>query len=695
MTARERLALATRLALSGLLATSLLLAGGAGAIGSGVAPVAAATPDLTLVSKATYVVQPAAGKVAVSVAITATNHLHDTTTKRFYFRTAYLAVPPSTTGFHLATSGGSPSVAVSRRTASYTLLRMDFGSNLASGATRQLTLTFQIKDPGGAPDRPIRISPSLVSFYAWAFATPSTPGSSIAVTFPSGYEVTVGRGPLQGPVTGTDGSTTWASGPLAAPLSFVADLTADHPSDYVDAPRTVQVGGTQADLVLRSWPDDAAWRTRVGDLVASALPLLSQDVGLAWPAAQSPLVIQEALVRTTGGYSGLFDPSQHRVEIAYAAPPSVVLHEAAHAWFNGSLVADRWAAEAFASYYAAVAAGQLKLTVTEPTLDDAARAAAIPLNAWGPVGSEPPETEVYAYAASLTLAQAIAERAGTARLQKVWQDAAAGVGAYQPAIANGATQRAVLGATPEPASGPPDWRGLLDLLEEDTGQSYSDLWRTWVVRPEDLPALDARGTARAAYAKAVTDANGWVLPRSIRDALRAWQFDAAEQQLAAAEAVLGQRTGLGRAAAAASVSLPRTLQTDFESGNLSGAAAEAAGELVAIGTIVDASRAAPASPSALASIGLLGAAPTADLNAARAAFAAGDIAAAQQDATQAKDAWTSAESVGRGRIVSAIALAVALGLFIGLVLGNRRRRRAAATPAPAESDETESLHSAP
>ena len=29
-----------------------------------------------------------------------------------------------------------------------------------------------------------------------------------------------------------------------------------------------------------------------------------------------------------------------------------MLHEAAHAWFNGGFVADRWMAEGFASYYA-------------------------------------------------------------------------------------------------------------------------------------------------------------------------------------------------------------------------------------------------------------------------------------------------------------------------------------------------------
>ena len=88
------------------LAAGLLLAGGPGALppgGSGPAPADAASPNLTLVSAATYTVQPAARRVAVKVAITATNHLHDTVTKRYYYRTGYLAVLPATTRFAIRT----------------------------------------------------------------------------------------------------------------------------------------------------------------------------------------------------------------------------------------------------------------------------------------------------------------------------------------------------------------------------------------------------------------------------------------------------------------------------------------------------------------------------------------------------------------------------------------------------------------
>ena len=75
-------------------------------------PVAAATPKLTLVGAATYDVRPDDGRVAVTVRLTATNHLQNTATKRFYYRTAFLTVLPGTSGFKLTAKSGTPKVTV-------------------------------------------------------------------------------------------------------------------------------------------------------------------------------------------------------------------------------------------------------------------------------------------------------------------------------------------------------------------------------------------------------------------------------------------------------------------------------------------------------------------------------------------------------------------------------------------------------
>ncbi|HYL40342.1 MAG TPA: hypothetical protein VET90_03445, partial [Candidatus Binatus sp.] len=491
--------------------------------------------------------------------------------------------------------------------------------------------------------------------------------------FPAGYSVSVGRGPLSGPTTDATGAQTWTSGALANPLAFIADLSADRPSDYVQVARSIGVAGVDAQLLIRSWPDDQAWQDRVSGLVAEALPALQQAIGLPWPI-KGPLTIQEALPRSSGGYAGLFDPATDRIEIAYAATPGVVFHESAHAWFNGNLVADRWAAEAFASFYAEVVAADLKTTIDTPQLTPQEQAAAIPLNAWGPVGTEPADTEAYAYAASVALARAIAARAGLDGLRHVWALAAKGVGAYQPAS-----------GPAEPLASVPDWRALLDLLEDATGQSYVDLWRTWVVRPSDAPALDARAAARTAYAAAVADAAPWQLPASIRSAMRAWQFEEAQRQLGAAEGVLRQRSALRQEATAQALQLPATLQREFESGDLVAAGSEAAAVLATIGAIEAAGVARPETSTLLDSIGLIGADPDASLRAASAVFSSGDLQAADHEAADAASAWSSAAAVGRGRIISLVGLAVAIALLVGLVAS--RRRRSTGTP--------DGLHSRP
>ena len=61
-------------------------------------PAAAAGPGLTITGDATYDVLPDEGRVAVTVQLSATNHLRNTITKRYFFRSAFLTVsraPPT------------------------------------------------------------------------------------------------------------------------------------------------------------------------------------------------------------------------------------------------------------------------------------------------------------------------------------------------------------------------------------------------------------------------------------------------------------------------------------------------------------------------------------------------------------------------------------------------------------------------
>ncbi len=663
---------ASRAVLAAALAAGLLAAP------SSAPAVRAAAPDLTISSDARYDVQPAQRRIRINLDLLLTNHLKDTVTRRFYFDRAFLAVLPNTSGYKLTWDGkGTPAVHVSKRTKDYTLLRLDLPQRLFSGKSAHYKLRFDLVDPGGTPTRDVRVGDSLVSFPVWAFASDGTPGSTVEVVFPAGFSASVQSGSIPDPLVDPGGRTIYQTARLDKPLSFFAYLIADRPGAYSERTASPVVEGTPVTLTIRSWPDDETWSTRVGDLVERALPALAVQIGLPWPRTGG-LTVQEAVSRTTGGYAGLFDPGKGVVEVAYYADDFVVLHESAHAWFNGSLLADRWANEAFASYYGLSVAPQLKVKAGGETLTPALEAARIPLNAWGAIGRETSAVEDYAYAATLTLAKAIADRAGPDGLRAVWADAAGRIGAYQPPAADGAAPVA-----PETVDGSPDWRGLLDLLDEHGSGSFDDLWRSWVARPTDLPLLDARQAARTQYDAVVAAAGGWHLPRTIRDALRAWHFDSATALLGDATRILQRRAAIEAAATASHLTPPDSLRAAFElPDGFATATDEAAAELESIKRYDLAAVTRPAAPDLLQTLGLWATTPDAELAQAGTLFATGDLGGSATAAANAAATWSGAEEMGRGRLVSIGALTLAgflaLLLIVAWLRGRRRRQRALA-----------------
>jgi hypothetical protein len=626
----------------------------------------AATTGLTMVADARYTVDPAKRRVHVAIALSATNHRTDTKTRRFFFDSAFLAVPPGTTGYRITSPGVHPAVSVQRRASTYTLLKIVFGKQIGAGATRQLKLTFDITDPGGAATRTTRIGSSLVSFGAWGYGSAGTPGGSVTVVFPAGFSVDVAAPELGKPTTDAAGNTTYATGRLAAPLTFFAYFVADRPGSYKESVLQVTVAGKVVPITLRAWPDDAAWAKRVGSLLKRGLPALAQDIGLPLTSEQ-PLVVSEALSRNATGFSGRYNPPAGQIEIAYYATTFVVLHEAAHAWFDGGLLADRWASEGFASYYAlraAKAIGEKK--VTGDVLTPALAKVEIPLNAWATPGAASPAVENAEYAAALKLATLIGDRAGPDGLRAVWQAIRTQRAAYQPT-----GDRAAL----ETTTAAPDWRGLLDVLEERTGATYDDLWQTWVVRPADAQLLADRASARTRYAAVAARSGPWLMPRVVRDAMRAWQFDQANELLDGATTALDARDAVADAAAGPGLTPPSTMQTDFEGPRgFTAATTEADAELAVITAYRGAASTRLDEPDLVARIGLWNSDPTGALGAAADSFAAGDLQASVEKSAYAAKIWTTAGEIGRNRILAVGALLAALLLASWLIMRTIRDR---------------------
>jgi hypothetical protein len=460
----------------------------------------------------------------------------------------------------------------------------------------------------------------------------------------------------------------------------VADVLADRPGDLLDTSRSIVVGGKPVTLLCRSWPDDPAWRARIDALLVPGLPALADVIGIPWPLG-AQLEVLETLPRPSGAGSGgaggggageaaALDPAASRLDVAYLANATAILHGAAHSWFNGNLVADAWIADGFGALYAERAGTVIGVPVTSPVMTEAALALAMPLNAWAPGGP----ADVFERAASLAVARAIAGQAGDDAMRAVWADVAAGVGAY-PVVGTGAGGSNATGAGTG-TGGPADWRSLLDLVEAHTSTSFDPLWRRWIVRPADAALLDARAAARHAYADVVTAAADWTLPASIRDELRAWQFQAATEDLDAAASVLRQRHQIAQEAAAAGLTPPSTLQDAFEgTEGLAAASAEAVTELAVIATFDAAAATRPPSPDIQTKIGLLGTTPDVDLATAAAAFAAGDLDGTLRLSAAARATWLATPDVARGRILGGAGLSVAVVLLLYLVASRRRARR--------------------
>lgn len=682
--ARSRLVARPLRAPRALLAALICVAGLMPAIGlapagaPGAAPAVLAAGGMTTTADARYVVDPAKHAVHVTVALSATNHLSDTKTRRYFFDRAYLAVPPGTTRFKVTSPGAAPRVTVSAKRKTYTLLRIDFGKQLAAGATRSFSLTFDIPDPGGGPTRATRIGASLVTFTAWGLGSDAPTGGSVTVVFPAGYAVQVQSPGMSGPATDAGGNLVYTTGRLANPLSFVASFAADRPNAFAELSTTVAIGTETIPVTIRSWPDDSAWGKRVTDLLRRGLPALSKAIGLPW-RAERPLVVQEAISRNASGFVGRYDPPAGTIEIAYYADSFAVLHEAAHAWFDGRLLADRWANEGFASWYAIQAAKAIgEKGVSGDVLTPALETVRIPLNAWSAPSADGGSTPVddAEYAAALKVASLVAERTGPDGMQAVWQAIGERRAAYQPVGA---------GVDLETADAPPDWRALLDLIGDRAGTDVTDLWRAWVVRPTDASLLDLRTSARSRYDALLERSGVWRLPRVVRDALRVWQFDQADQLMASAEQALDDRDEVMAAASTAGLTPPPTMRSDFEGPRgFAAASAEAEAELTTIAAYRDAAAARPADPGPIALVGLWNADPDASLAAAAGAFSSGDLRATISSSGFAKAVWSSAEQVGRNRIAAVAASLGAVLLGSWLVTrwyrdrGARRRRGAMA-----------------
>lgn len=616
------------------------------------APVDAAEYEMETI--ATYAVDPPAGEIAVSVAVTFTNTLPDPPGQISAFSHVDLAIQ----------EGASQVVAADDDGALDVELETGDGAQVASVTTRSrvrygksvsFTLSYLLADGASAG---VHVRPGIVKFPAWGFGT----SSQVTALLPASYDARADGDPM---LSSLDGATLeLSSGPILEPDRWLALITAVQPAEYVTRSATVALESGTVDLQVRAWSDDQEWGDATLSLLVQALPMLEEAIGLPYTRV-GPLVVSEAAGGEVSG--GALPPATAEIQVAFDGSPFALLHQAAHIWMNDQLASDRWIREGLASHYAALVGAGLG---AEAPYDPAQRAMdlaadARPLVDW-PLGAASGVADAYGYAASWDLVDRIATTVGEARLAEALARIATGLSAYDP-IDPDAT---VSDGRPHPAV---DTRRLLDQLAAVGNTDVAALFREWAFGPEVAHELEQRDAARDAYRGLLSDAGDWGAPDPVRSAMSDWDFEAAQAGIAEASAWLEKRDALIADSAAAGLVPPDRLRARYlADGGGAEASAELDAERALVGAYVQVQARAMAPRSALEAVGLfLADDPGTLLTDAATSFGQGDLRTAADALDRLELALNRATSDGVVRLAGVAVLLAVLGLGAGVALRRR------------------------
>ncbi len=435
--------------------------GPAGSVGVGPGvPIAQAADGFTESGSTTYTLEPAKGRLAVKVTLKITNKTPDTTepyectkyredwfwgtvpytdtcyrTTRWYRDSASVWVEREA-GKIKATSGGKKLVVeTSRRGDGYRLETIRF-PKLFNGKSRTITITYTLK--GGAP-RSDSSTRTLRAYASFCVIANGADRGDVAVRLPSGFKVETTGEALKGKVSG--GTRVFTSGAVKDTARWYACLSGTNEDGYAAETMTAPDGRT---VRLLSWPEDTAWSRGVRDEVATGLPELRRVVG-ADMAGTDALIVKEASTGTE--YAGFYDRKSNTITVGEDyTQPSLVAHELAHVWFNGSAFAETWMSEGYAEWAGRAASGGV-----EACGRPGAAAASVKLADWQYLEprstSEERERVAAQYDAACHIVTAVAQAAGEDRMTAATgallgrldpYAAAAGAGAGAGAGATGA-----------------------------------------------------------------------------------------------------------------------------------------------------------------------------------------------------------------------------------------------------------------
>lgn len=617
--------------------------------------------EYTMTTAATYAVDSAAAKIAITVEIDFANTFSAPAGQVSLFKEIRLAIHDhaAAVAAHDATGALNAAVAVS---SGVNVVTITLRTPVQYNQSAHLTLTYELH---AGDDPTIRIGDHLVTFPAWGFGT----ASSVVITIPADFEVRVDGDTLEATTEGD--VTTLDSGAISNPVAWLAHVGATRQPTFDTIQQAVPLQGGTADVQVRHWTDDPEWGQATMDLLVQGLPLLEQAFGLPYPAP-GPLVVTESV---SGGGLGQ-EPADGDLAVGFAEPPFTLLHQTAHVWANDSLASDRWITEGLASWAAAEAAAEMEVALpydpAKVATDNAAQA--FPLAEWS-AEDRSAAAVAWGYAESWAVTNQVVELIGAENLRLALRRIAAGLDGYD-AVAE----------VPDPTSSPApvDSRGYLDQLD-----AVSDAGVVEAIAPAVLGGimavgeLTARAEARTAHDALLERAGGWGDPDPVRAAMVEWRFADAMTEMASATAWLDARDALLADIEAAGLAPPERLMTVYVTdGGGAAAKAEIAAEAAVVVAYNDVSAALDEGLGPVAQIGLMiGPSPEERLDTAAGYFAAGDLRASADELASLRQDISNATAAGLVRILGLVAAAGAVIVLISIGL-RRRRTPTDYTPEP-------------
>jgi hypothetical protein len=626
-------------------------------------PAASASPDdgLSETTLARYDVD-GDGPVEVTVTTTLVNNKPDSGNYYYFWDSYGVPVPEGAEDVVATSRGATLPVSLERGEDPSVSLAVASFSALMYGQEREIVWTYTIPGDPIRSESYTRVGPGYATFTAVGsgdtgqvtieIVTPTT------MTFDSTWD---------GFTSSDDGDLrTHRSTESQDEYGTFAYVSVRDPeqADTSD----VTVGETT--LTLSSFPGDAEWSEFVTEQVTAGLPLLEETIGISWPGGVD--TIREDVSPEVLGYAW-FDPGRGQIVVPEDLDAALLMHELSHAWLNSIAFEGRWLYEGLSEFVGQRVAAQTAGDQSPDGAPDRDDPDAVALTAWDEVeltdGVD--DAELYAYAASYTAMVALLGELDDEAVTDVISAAYEGESAYAGPD----------GDDVEP--GRTDWQRFLDLVEGAGVTVADDVYRTWVLDPDQQELLDARSPARETYAAIDEADGGWLPPLGLRTAMTDWTFEDAttisaalglEGTTLAADALASTAGAVQTAAEQAGLPEPASVRQSYEEAD--SADDYAALELLlpqavgVVGNVGQASEAAADDGNPLGELGQLLLSVDDSAADSRESLAEGDLDAADAAAETTIDRAAIAPWLGGGVIV--VLLAAVAGATLLIIRARRR-----------------------